>query len=96
MTRSSILIMQCLTQIIILPPVLAAHWPRTEDWAELEVCMNSDMMSMGTGKMMVELFSTEMLFRVWRYRSWEVGGCKCYMNGPFDLLSSPAEQQDCP
>ena len=72
--------MQCLTQIIILPPVLAAHWPRTEDWAELEVCMNSDMMSMGTGKMMVELFSAEMLFRVWRYRSWEVGGYKCNIN----------------
>ena len=49
--------------------MLAAHWPRTEDWAELEVCMNSDMMSMGTGKMMVELCSAEMLFRVWRYRS---------------------------
>ena len=79
--------------------MLAAHWPRTEDGAELEVCMNSDMMSMGTGKMMVELFSAEMLFRVWRYRSWEVGGYKgykCHVNGHFDLLSSPVEQQDCP
>ena len=29
----------------------------------------SDMMSMGTGNTMVELFSCEMLFRVCRYRS---------------------------
>ena len=29
----------------------------------------SDMMSMGTGNTMVELFSAEMLFRVCRYRS---------------------------
>ena len=31
--------------------------------------MKLDTMSMGTGKMMVELCSAEMLFRVWRYRS---------------------------
>ena len=30
-----------------------------------------DITSMGTGKMMVLLFSAEMLFRVCRYRIWE-------------------------
>ena len=45
--------------------------------------MNVDMMSMGTGKMMVLLFSAEMLFKVWRYRSckthdtWIIFGCLC-------------------
>ena len=33
--------------------------------------MKWDIMSMGTGKMMVLLFSAAMLLRVWRYRSWE-------------------------
>ena len=31
--------------------------------------MKVDMMSMGTGKMIVLLFSAEMLFKVCRYRS---------------------------
>ena len=30
----------------------------------------SEMMSMGTGKMIVLLFSAEMLFKVWRYLNW--------------------------
>ena len=33
------------------------------------------MMSMGTGKMMVELFSAEMLLRVCRYRNWKKSKC---------------------
>ena len=33
--------------------------------------MKVDMMSIGTGKMMVLLFSAEMLFKVCRYLSWE-------------------------
>ena len=32
-------------------------------------CMKLDMMSMGTGKIIVLLFSAEIPFRVWRYRS---------------------------
>ena len=45
--------------------------------------MKVDMMSMGTGKMMVLLFSAEMLFKVWRYRSckthdtWIIFVCLC-------------------
>ena len=34
------------------------------------IAMKVDMMSMGTGKTMVLLFSAEMLFKVWRYLSW--------------------------
>ena len=34
------------------------------------MAMKVDMMSMGTGKTMVLLFSAEMLFKVWRYLSW--------------------------
>ena len=43
--------------------VLALLWP-----------MMHEMTSIGTGKMMVELFSAEMLFRVCRYRSWSAAG----------------------
>ena len=32
---------------------------------------NCEMMSMGIGKIIVLLFSAEMLFNVWRYRSWK-------------------------
>ena len=32
--------------------------------------ISCEMMSMGTGKMMVLLFSAEIEFRVWRYLSW--------------------------
>ena len=36
------------------------------EWFCTEV-IREEMMSMGTGKMMVLLFSAEMLLRVWRY-----------------------------
>ena len=36
--------------------------------------MMHEMTSIGTGKMIVELFSAEMLFRVCRYRSWRAAG----------------------
>ena len=39
-----------------------------------------------TGKMMVLLFSAEMLFRVWRYLSYNI----------LKLLSSPAWNWSCP
>ena len=57
--------------------------------------MNCEMMSIGTGKMMVEFFSAEIVFRVWRYRSWKrkkhvgvKGMCReCYRLG-FPLTCS--------
>ena len=54
--------------------------------------MNSDMMSMGTGKMMVELFSAEMLFRVCKYRSWN----KAIILKTEIKIFSPVELPDCP
>ena len=40
-------------------------------WTLVLIPMKLLMMSMGTGKMMVELFSAEMLLRVCRYRNWK-------------------------
>ena len=34
-------------------------------------CIKLDMISMGTGKIMVLLFSAEIPLRVWRYRNWK-------------------------
>ena len=42
--------------------LMALTWPGEEVEGDMKV----EMMSTGTGKMIVELFSAEMLVRVWR------------------------------
>ena len=54
----------------MIPPTVSGFWlPQDMVFVLFALLMRRDMMSMGTGKMMVLLCSAEILFRVCRYRS---------------------------